>query len=78
MEIGKSGVTVDYKEGALVITALEGNAELKIKAAAALNPVLDKFAAQVESGEIDPIKGTDLDKAALLKAIELIKAEVNK
>lgn len=78
MEIGKSGINVEYKEGALFLSALEGNVELKVKAAAVLNPVLDKIAAQVKSGEIDLIKGTTLDNDGLLKVIELLKEEVNK
>lgn len=77
-EIGHTGVTVAYTEGTLVISALDGNAELKIKAAAAINPALDKIAEKVKSGEIDLIKGTTLDNDAMLKAIELLKAEFNK
>lgn len=58
------GVTVEYKDGKIV-----GSVEvLKL-----VNPVLDLAAAKVESGEIDPIKGTDLDKEALLKAIAFLK-----
>lgn len=78
MEIGKSGIFLDYANGALTLTALEGKVVLTAKAALALNPVLDKFAAEIESGAIDPIKGTEIDKTVLLKAVELIKAEINK
>lgn len=78
MEIGQSGVFVEYKEGKAVVSAYEGAIVLEIKAALVINPALDKLSAKVESGEIDLIKGTDLDKAALLKAIELVKTEINK
>lgn len=78
MEIGKSGVSVDYKEGKAIVSAFEGAVELTVKAALIVNPALDGFAAKVESGEVDLIKGTDLDKTALLQAIAFIKSEVNK
>lgn len=78
MEIGNSNIHVNYKDGALLVTALDGNAELKLKAAAAVNPVLDSVVAKFESGEIDLIKGTDIDKDVALKIISLLKAEVNK
>lgn len=77
-EIGQSNVFVDYKDGKATISALEGGIELTIKAATLITPALDAFAAQVESGEIDLIKNTDLDKTALLKAVEYIKLELNK
>lgn len=34
---------------------------------------LGDIEAKIESGEIDPIKGTDLDKAAMLGAIATLK-----
>jgi hypothetical protein len=65
---------------------LEG-VELKLEAgklmliaelAALIMPKLAEIKAKVESGEIDLIKGMDLDKVAILKAIELIEAELVK
>jgi hypothetical protein len=65
---------------------LEG-VELKLEAgklmliaelAALILPKLAEIKAKVESGEIDLIKGMDLDKVAILKAIELIEAELVK
>jgi hypothetical protein len=65
---------------------LEG-VELKLEAgklmliaelAALILPKLAEIKAKVESGEIDLIKGMDLDKVAVLKAIELIEAELVK
>lgn len=37
-----------------------------------VKPAILAFKAKVESGEVDPVKGTDLDKAALIKAIDLL------
>jgi len=34
------------------------------------------FKAKVESGEVDLIKGTDLDKGVLIKAIDLILEKI--
>jgi hypothetical protein len=65
----REGVNADYKEGKIII---------EVEVAKQLNPLLDKIKADVESGEIDPIKGTDLDKMGLLAAIETVKAYVNK
>lgn len=68
MELVK-GVELEYKEGKLVLSA---------EVAAVLNPVLDGYIAKVESGEIDLIKGTDMDKYAALQVLQALKAEVNK
>lgn len=78
VEVGKSGVSVDYKEGKAIVSAFEGAVELTVKAALIINPALDNLSAKIESGEIDLIKGTDLDKTALLQAIAYVKSEVNK
>lgn len=79
MEVTK-GLLVDYKEGSLQLTYSNGpiTGTVSVKAAAVLNPVLDGFQAKLESGEIDPIKGTDLDKTVLLQAIAYVRSEVNK
>jgi hypothetical protein len=68
IEVSK-GVTVDYKDGKVVVEA---------QVAQFANPVLDDLKAKVESGAIDPIKGTDIDKSVLLSAIDFLKAAVNK
>lgn len=60
---------VDYAEGCVVV---------KVKVAAAAVPFLDGMIAKVESGDIDPIKGTDLDKAAMLQLLNALKAEALK
>lgn len=62
MNIGD--VVLEYKEGSVV---------LSYPVAKMIVPALDAVAAKVESGEIDPIKGTDLDKEAILKAIAFLK-----
>jgi len=77
-ELGKSNIFVDFKDGKASISALEGGIELVVKVSALVNPALDAFSAKVESGEIDLIKNTDLDKTVLLQAVAFIKAELNK
>lgn len=64
MEIVK-GVVVEYKEGKVVLSAEVG---------ALLLPELDKVKAKVESGELDLVPHTDLDKVVMVKAIEALKA----
>jgi hypothetical protein len=68
MQVSK-GVTVDYKEGKIVA---------EIEVAALIVPKLDELKAKIESGEIDPIKGTSLDAVAMIGAIDFIKAEITK
>lgn len=63
MELVK-GVTVDYAEGAVV---------LKAEVKALVIGEIEKIQKKVESGEIDLIKGTDLDKMAVMAVIEAIK-----
>lgn len=69
MKLGQYG-EAEMKDGNLVISAT-------IPVAAAVNAKIDEFTAKVNSGEIDPVKGTDMDKVALLKAAEMFKAYVN-
>jgi hypothetical protein len=76
MEIGK-GIIVDMNDGEVYLTALEGKLKLSVQLGVIIAPALDKFKADVEAGKVDPVKGTDLDKEALLKAIEYIKAELS-
>lgn len=68
MEISK-GVSVDYKDGKVVA---------EIEVASLIVPKLDELKAKIESGEIDPIKGTSLDAVAMIGAIDFIKAEITK
>jgi len=49
----------------------DGKAKLEVDVAAL---VLNKLKAGLESGAIDPVPHTDLDKEVLLKAIEALKA----
>lgn len=63
MELVK-GVTVDYVEGAIVLKA-----EVKSLVLAEIA----KVEAKIESGEIDLVKGTDLDKQAALGLISALK-----
>ena len=59
------GVTVDYVEGEVV---------LKAKVKQLVVAELEKVKAKFESGEIDLVKGTDLDKAAALAIISALEA----
>lgn len=68
MEVSK-GLDLEFKDGKIVLSY-----DLKQVAV----PVLDGLAAKVQSGEIDPVKGTDLDKDAMLKAIAFLKSEISK
>lgn len=56
------GVQLDYSAGKLALTADLGGL---------LIPILEDLKAKVESGAIDPIKGTDLDKVAIEQVIAL-------
>lgn len=75
-----NGLVIDYKEGSLQLDYTSGalTGSIKVKAAALVNPILEGFKAKVESGEVDPIKGTDLDKTVMLQAIAFLQAELNK
>lgn len=75
MNLGKD-VTIDLKSGVVEISAYEG--KLKVTAAVGMfaAPVLASLEADVNSGKIDPIKGTDLDKTALLQVIAFLKKQV--
>lgn len=68
MEVAK-GVELVYKEGKLVLSA-----EVK----GIVSPMIESFKADVQSGKIDPIKGTTLDNEALVKAADIILEYVNK
>ncbi len=59
------GVTVDYVDGEVV---------LKAKVKQLVVAELEKVKAKFESGEIDLVKGTDLDKAAALAIISALEA----
>lgn len=64
MELTK-GVVVDYVEGEIV-------AKVKVKEVALAK--IAELKAKFESGEIDLIKGTDLDKKAALAVFAAIEA----
>ena len=62
MEIFKGG-ELDYKEGKVV---------LAVEIAALVVPSIESIKAQIESGAIDPVKGTDIDKTVMLQSIDLL------
>lgn len=72
MEISK-GVSVDLVAGVVEIKALEGAAKLSLDLGKLAVPMLDGLMAQVESGAIDPVKGTDIDKDLILRVLGLVK-----
>ena len=59
------GVTIEYRDGKIVAEA---------EVAQFINPVLESLEAKIISGEIDPIKGIDVDKDLLLSAIKFLKS----
>ena len=79
MDLGH-GISVDYQEGELVMKAQGNGFEIVAKGQVAglALPVLDQIRAKVESGEIDPIKGTEFDKAMILQVIDTLKASLVK
>jgi len=79
MDLGH-GISVDYQEGELVMKAQGNGFEIVAKGQVAglAMPVLDQIRAKVESGEIDPIKGTEFDKAMILQVIDTLKASLVK
>lgn len=62
MEIMKS---VEFKDGKIMIDV-----------GAMVKPAIVAFKAKVQSGDIDPVKGTDLDKEVMIKALDAILAQI--
>lgn len=56
---------MEYKDGKVIIDV-----------GAMVKPAIMAFKAKVESGEVDIVKGTDLDKGVLLKAIDLMLEQI--
>lgn len=76
MNLGKD-VVAEFKGGKLVVS-IPGKLDLSLNVGGVAIPELEKIEAKIQSGEIDIIKGTDLDKAAFLTVIAAIKVELNK
>jgi len=51
--------------------------KLIIDLGAVAKPVIESYKAKVLAGEVDPIKGTDLDKEVLIKALDAIIAQLS-
>lgn len=64
-----SGLELNYSEGKVKL-------ELALKDL--VKPKLDDIRAKIESGELDLIKGTDLEKGPVLMAIDFLEAELAK
>lgn len=77
MEIAK-GVVADYKDGSAVVEAFEGALKIELKVAPLVLPKIADLKAKIVSGELDPVKGTDLDKMVVVAALDLIAAELAK
>ncbi len=69
MDLGQN-VSLDYKDGKLMISALEGKLMLSFELSAVAKPVLESLKADFVSGKIDLIKGTDLDAAVAEKVLD--------
>jgi hypothetical protein len=63
MDLGK-GLELEYKDGKIVLSA---------DILPVLAGPLSKLKADIESGKIDPIHGTDLDKEFMLKAVDFVE-----
>ena len=74
-EGGQGVLKAEVKDG---LDAVIGSLEVKVKAAYFLNPKLDELMAKVQSGEVDLIPGTDLEKGVVLAILGNIKNEINK
>jgi len=68
MELAK-GLSLDYENGDVV---------MKYKLSAIVLPWLESMQSKIEAGQIDLIKGTELDKMAMIQAITMMKAELSK
>lgn len=68
MELGKYA-DLNYKDGKVIV-------EIEIKTI--ILPEIEKIEAKIMSGELDIIKGTDLDKMAVLTVIAALKTELMK
>jgi len=85
MELGK-GVDVSYANGEVILKGVVkddkgveiGSAEVKAKLGYVVNPKLDDVMAKVQSGEIDLIPGTDLEKPVVMQVLQGLKNELNK
>lgn len=77
IEVAK-GVFADFKEGKVEVSAADGGVKLTIDAGILLKPKLADVRAKIESGEIDLIPGTDLDKHALLMVTDALLKEIEK
>ena len=58
----------------LVAKLEEGKIKVEYELAEAIVPAIDAVIAKIEKGEIDPIKGTDMDKELMMKVLAQIKA----
>lgn len=65
MKLGN--VDLEYTGGNIVITAPVGSM---------LKPALEKIRADIASGAIDPIKGTDLDAIMLNKVLDALEGAI--
>lgn len=63
MEIAK-GINAEYSQGEIIV---------KVKVAEQVVPVLDGTISKIESGEIDLVKGTDIDKTVAVQVLKLLK-----
>jgi hypothetical protein len=74
-QLGKD-VVAKLEGGELVVSGLNGAIELKVKAKQLLQPKLDEIKADIATGKIDPIKGTNLDQSAMLAVLAYIEEKL--
>ncbi|MFM6929052.1 MAG: hypothetical protein ACKOX6_11350 [Bdellovibrio sp.] len=62
----------------VVVGYANGELYVKAKVAGVVGPFLEDTKSKIMSGEIDLIKGTDIDKEIMLKAIDALSALLSK
>ena len=74
------GIKIAHKEGKLILTVEQKNldAVISFDALAALEPVLEDLQEKINAGEIDLVKGTDMDAKALNLGLEMILKALRK
>lgn len=56
----------------------KGKVAITVDVGMIVNPKLEEIKVKIQSGEIDLIKGTDLDKMLLMQVVDALQKELNK
>lgn len=62
----------------LDLNYVDGKVQLELALKDLIKPKLDDLRAKIASGELDVVKGTDLEKGPILMAIDFLEAELAK